>query len=190
MTRLTLLWQRTKDNYLVFHWHQQIYLKIIIDAYNEEIFSIPDYAAPPCMCYQRALDSVTAARRKTQHTHDTSYTVYLGRYITLCVIKVTITQELKYPIWMWYSQLLILQFAIRLQKVASIICNRASFEVYPLRIHVWNLYLMASMYFLHLRTTITRRSFFNFTRFPQIVCEVLKTDYVSKQEQLLLPRKT
>ena len=48
MTRLTLLWQQMKDNYLVFHWHQQIYLKTIIDAYNEEIFSIPDYAAPPC----------------------------------------------------------------------------------------------------------------------------------------------
>ena len=48
MTRLTLLWQQTKDNYLVFHWHQQIYLKTIIGAYNEDIFSIPDYAAPPC----------------------------------------------------------------------------------------------------------------------------------------------
>ena len=45
MTRLTLLWQQPKDNYLAFLWHQQIYLKTFIGAYNEEIFSIPDYAA-------------------------------------------------------------------------------------------------------------------------------------------------
>ena len=48
MTRLTLLWQQTKDNYLAFDWYQQIYLKTIIGAHTEEIFSIPDYAAPSC----------------------------------------------------------------------------------------------------------------------------------------------